>query len=142
MTRPECRQKKPPPGYRRRFQVKRLAVSYSRMAAATLSSALSVFTSEFGMGSGGSRSLYPPGKLFQRAAFWATHRNSGSCIRRLGIFALVRRRLPYMTTRYGPHPKPLGCYMVKSHGQLVLVSSAHRCTSTPSLSTPSSSADL
>ena len=53
MTRPECRQKKPPPGYRRRFQVKRLAVSYSRMAAATLSSALSVFTSEFEKGSGG-----------------------------------------------------------------------------------------
>lgn len=29
-----------------------------------LSSALNVFTSEFGMGSGGSRSLWPPGKLF------------------------------------------------------------------------------
>ena len=28
-----------------------------------LPSALSVFTSEFGMGSGGSRSLWPPGKL-------------------------------------------------------------------------------
>ena len=41
---------------------RRLAVSYFRMAAATLSSALSVFTSEFGMGSGGSRSLSPPGK--------------------------------------------------------------------------------
>lgn len=29
-----------------------------------LSSALNVFTSEFGMGSGGSRSLWPPGKPF------------------------------------------------------------------------------
>ena len=29
----------------------------------TLSSALSSFTSEFGMGSGGSHSLWPPGKL-------------------------------------------------------------------------------
>lgn len=31
--------------------------------------------------------------------------------------------------------KPLGCYMVKPHGQLVLVSLMHCCTSTPSLST-------
>ena len=31
----------------------------------TLPSARSVFTSEFGMGSGGSRSLLPPGKLFR-----------------------------------------------------------------------------
>ena len=30
----------------------------------TLSSALSSFTSEFGMDSGGSHSLWPPGKLF------------------------------------------------------------------------------
>ena len=39
------------------FFVRTLAVTYSRMAAATLSSARSVFTSEFEMGSGGSRSL-------------------------------------------------------------------------------------
>jgi hypothetical protein len=32
-------------------------------------------------------------------------------------------------------PKPLGCYMVKPHGQLVLVSFTHYCASTPSLST-------
>ncbi len=31
----------------------------------TLSSALSVFTSEFGMGSGGTRSLWPPGNSFK-----------------------------------------------------------------------------
>ena len=31
-----------------------------------LSSALSVFTSEFGMDSGGTRSLWPPGKLAVR----------------------------------------------------------------------------
>jgi hypothetical protein len=43
-------------------------VSYFRMAAATLSSALNVFTSEFGMGSGGSRSLWPPGKLLKPSA--------------------------------------------------------------------------
>jgi hypothetical protein len=29
----------------------------------------------------------------------------------------------------------LGCYMVKSHGLLVLVSFTHYCASTPSLST-------
>ena len=43
---------------------KSLAVPYFHMAKATLSSALSSFTSEFGMGSGGSHLLMPPGKLF------------------------------------------------------------------------------
>ncbi len=33
----------------------------------TLSSAQSVFTSEFGMGSGGTRSLWPPGKLVKKS---------------------------------------------------------------------------
>lgn len=32
-------------------------------------------------------------------------------------------------------PKDFGRYMVKPHGQLVLVSFIHYCTSTPSLST-------
>ena len=41
-----------------------LTVSYSRMANATLPSALPRFTSEFGMGSGGSTALWPPGKFF------------------------------------------------------------------------------
>ena len=36
----------------------------------TLSSALCVFTSEFGMGSGGARTLWPPGKL---AAWMKNH---------------------------------------------------------------------
>ena len=40
-------------------------MSYSRMANATLPSALPRFTSEFGMGSGGSTALWPPGKLLQ-----------------------------------------------------------------------------
>ena len=39
-----------------------LAVTYSGMATATLPSAQSIFTSEFEMGSGGSCSLWPPGK--------------------------------------------------------------------------------
>lgn len=37
-------------------------MSYFRMVNSTLSSALSSFTSEFGMGSGGSYSLLSPGK--------------------------------------------------------------------------------
>ena len=37
-----------------------------------LPSALSGFTSEFGMGSGGSRSLWPPGKLVAAASSDAT----------------------------------------------------------------------
>ena len=45
--------------------IKSLAVPYFRIGSPTLSSALSVFTSEFEMGSGGSRSLWPPGKLLK-----------------------------------------------------------------------------
>ena len=41
-----------------------LAVSYSRMANATLPSALQRFTSVFGMRTGGSTALLPPGKIF------------------------------------------------------------------------------
>src|SRR5690606_41654559 len=42
--------------------IKCLAVTYSRVGKPTLPSALDVFTSEFWMGSGGSRPLWPPGK--------------------------------------------------------------------------------
>ena len=52
---------------RPRFYVKSLAVTYFHMGTPTLSSALSGFTSEFEMGSGGSRSLLPPGKLLELA---------------------------------------------------------------------------
>ena len=45
------------------FYIKSLAVTYFRMGYPILSSALSVFTSEFEMDSGGSHSLYPPDKL-------------------------------------------------------------------------------
>ena len=40
-----------------------LAVTYSRTANAALPSALARFTAEFGMGSGGSTPLLPPGKV-------------------------------------------------------------------------------
>ena len=61
---------------------KSLAVSYSHMAIATLSSALCRFTSVFGMGTGGSNTLWPPGKLADKAALWAASSNwvcSQSC---------------------------------------------------------------
>ncbi len=44
-----------------------LAVTYSRMANATLPSARVRFTSEFGMGSGGTTPLWPPRKTVQAA---------------------------------------------------------------------------
>ena len=58
-----------PRRFRRGFfaAFKSLAVSYSRMIIATLPSALSCFTSVFGMGTGGSNSLWPPGKLVETA---------------------------------------------------------------------------
>src|SRR5690606_25780301 len=56
------KQKTPGRGRDRGFRFKSLAVTYSRMGKPTLPSALDVFTSEFGMGSGGSRPLWPPGK--------------------------------------------------------------------------------
>ena len=40
-----------------------LAMTYSHMANATLPSALSGFTTEFGMGSGGSHLLWSPAQL-------------------------------------------------------------------------------
>ena len=46
---------------------KSLAVTYFHMGTPTLSSALNGFTSEFEMGSGGSHSLLPPGKLAEFA---------------------------------------------------------------------------
>ena len=42
--------------------IRYLAMPYFRMANATLSSALSAFTMEVDMGSGGTHSLYSPGK--------------------------------------------------------------------------------
>ena len=47
-----------------------LAVTYFRMGTPTLSSAMTRFTSEFGMGSGGSMSLWPPGKTDELIAFY------------------------------------------------------------------------
>ena len=91
----------------------------------TLPSALSVFTSEFGMESGGSRSLLPPGKAFDdRHPKDARHR--------------IGNNSNFFSTRVAndmPHAKVLWRYMAKPHEQLVPVSFIHYWTSTPSLST-------
>ena len=47
-------------------------MTYSRMGHATLPSALVCFTSEFGMGSGGSRPLWSSGKTVDH---WGTRWN-------------------------------------------------------------------
>jgi hypothetical protein len=59
---------------RRAFWVRSLAVSYFRMGTPTLSSALSSFTSEFGKGSGGSHSLWPPGNSVARLPSGTPHK--------------------------------------------------------------------
>ncbi len=82
----------------------------------TLPSALFRFTSEFGMESGGSKTLWSPSKFF----------NSESCFCVLYTFNSVFASSP---------SKPLGCCMVKPHGQLVSVSSMPHSTYTPDLST-------
>ncbi len=82
----------------------------------TLPSALFRFTSEFGMESGGSKTLWSPSKFF----------NSESCFCALYTFNSVLVSSP---------SKPLGCCMVKPHGQLVSVSSMPHSTYTPDLST-------
>ena len=68
-----------------------LTVAYSHMANATLPSALQRFTSVFGMGTGGSTALSPPGKIVN--------------LKKLNSFCLPLQAL-----------KLLGCCMVKPLG--------------------------
>ena len=90
----------------------------------TLPSALRRFTSEFGMGSGGTTALRPPGKF---------------CF----IRPLLRSDLICIRLKIFSHPpKQLRRCKVKPHGSLVPVSSTHRCAYTPGLSTSSSSTFL
>ena len=81
----------------------------------TLPSALRRFTSEFGMGSGGTTALVPPGK-----------------------FCYLYQAENLLSNP----PKHLRRCKVKPHGSLVPVSSTHRCAYTPGLSTSSSSTFL
>ena len=90
----------------------------------TLPSALRRFTSEFGMGSGGTTALSPPGKF--------------CLLTRLSPVNLICIRLKI----FSHPPKHLRRCKVKPHGSLVPVSSTHRCAYTPGLSTSSSSTFL
>ena len=90
----------------------------------TLPSALRRFTSEFGMGSGGTTALSPPGKF--------------CLLTRLSPANLICIRLKI----FSHPPKHLRRCKVKPHGSLVPVSSTHRCAYTPGLSTSSSSTFL
>ena len=85
---------------------KRLAVSYSRMVDATLSLALSRFTSVFGMGTGGSNSLWPPGKAVSRAG--AGHGRGGRCGARVGT-----RERGFAVERIGQGLEARGCRTVR-----------------------------
>ncbi len=90
----------------------------------TLPSALRRFTSEFGMGSGGTTALRPPRQI-------------------LFIRPLLRSDLICIRLKIFSHPpKHLRRCKVKPHGSLVPVSSTHRCAYTPGLSTSSSSTFL
>ncbi len=104
------------------------------------------------MDSGGSTALWPPGKFcFNQPA---THSFCAASQSNLGTFAENLEYSyhpdthPFGAAAYGVQnrsrrfclksPKHLWCCKVKPHGSLVLVSSMHRCTYTPSLSTSSS----
>ncbi len=91
----------------------------------TLPSALRRFTSEFGMGSGGTTALQPPGKF---------------CL--LTRFSPVNVICNQAETDVCLSPKHLRRCKVKPHGSLVSVSSMYRYTYTPDLSTSSSSTFL
>ena len=72
ILRQHLRKKAPSPGDSGLLN-KCLAVTYSHTAIAALPSALLRFTSEFGMGSGGSTALLPPGKLDRTQQAYARH---------------------------------------------------------------------
>ena len=87
------------------------SVLLSHGESPTLSSALSVFTTEFGMESGGSQLAIATRQIGGRD--WPLSSNlSRSVVKAIELL------------HYQPY-KPLGCYMVKPHGQLVLVSFIH-----------------
>lgn len=104
------------------------------------------------MGSGGSTALWPPGKFcFNQPATRyfcaASQSNLGTFAENLE-YSYHPDTHPFGAAAYGVQnrsrrfclksPKHLWCCKVKPHGSLVLVSSMHRCTYTPSLSTSSS----
>lgn len=130
----------------------------------TLPSALRRFTSEFGMGSGGTTALQPPGKsccterIFCTAAALAAlaksvtyhsmllpllhspHCFSTTSFVPANFFIRFRLKIVCFVSLYSPE-RFWRC-KVKPPGSLVPVSSTHRCAYTPGLSTSSSSTSL
>ena len=118
----------------------------------TLPSALRRFTSEFGMGSGGTTALVPPGKFFVlvlcllRSYCVGCSRECQShtyvCSFHRVVCRLVSAQNPSDSESelkiFSNPPKHLRRCKVKPHGSLVPVSSTHRCAYTPGLSTSSS----
>ncbi len=92
----------------------------------TLPSALRRFTSEFGMGSGGTTALVPPANSL--------------CSVRNSLYYVLNSESKLKI--FSNPPKHLRRCKVKPHGSLVPVSSTHRCAYTPGLSTSSSSTFL
>ena len=113
---------------------KRLAMTDFGMDKPTLSQALNGFTSEFGMGSGGTHLLQSPG----RNCLYIILFMQSDCKKAFPLFIYSF----HLSSCLHITPKQLGCYMVKSHGQLVLVSYSYYYDSTPSLSTLWSTTDL
>ncbi len=124
----------------------------------TLSSARGGFTSEVGMGSGGSRPPWPPGNSSRpRLFFLAVPPCRGGAFGRPALgFAHASRAAGPESGALGQKPfkaeaaslerkpegaaparfrRPLGCCMAKPHGQLVPVSCTRCRASTPGLST-------
>ncbi len=124
----------------------------------TLPSALRRFTSEFGMGSGGTTALVPPGKFFVLSTqFFIASAALPALVNSVTYYSMLlpfRRLSPCCCANYcvlnsesklkilSNPPKHLRRCKVKPHGSLVPVSSTHRCAYTPGLSTSSSSTFL
>ncbi len=121
----------------------------------TLPSALRRFTSEFGMGSGGTTALVPPGKFFVLSTQFfiasAALPVLAKSVTYLSMLLPFLRLSPCYCANYCVlnsesklklSPKHLRRCKVKPHGSLVPVSSTHRCAYTPGLSTSSSSTFL
>ena len=123
--------KKTPAFFRIQGFVRLPALTYSHMASATLPSAMTRFTSEFGMDSGGSTSLWAPGKRVLHVSMQTHVRNISQCVNGAHV-----QTKPSNSSCHPPGQKRhFGGYMVKPHGQLVLVSFTRYRASTPSLST-------
>ena len=94
-------------------------MSYSHMGTPTLPSALTRFTSEFGMGSGGAMSLLSLDKkgTILKAVSVKLRLNDDKYVLFSLIHTIVMRDVCIPTLFVKLHTtKPLGCCMVKPHG--------------------------